>query len=283
MPIGSQNFVGSVFNRQSGVGFPVVGTPIGGGTPFFSQRKYDFSITVNPAQSASTTTLTSSVNPSILGESVTFTASVQASGSVSATPGGSVDFVDTTTNTDLGTFSLSGGSASVSTSDLAVGAHVIQANYGGDPDFLPSTDSLTQNVDYNFSGFLPPLDHNLSFGAGRTVPVKFQLTDFNGNFISDLNAVTALQVVYPDGSTHAIPGLRYDSNDNQFIANWGTEGLSAGSYTISLSLLDGTTHTVTVQITAGSAKNAQLASDGYLLLDSASFLVNVLDGNSGGR
>jgi hypothetical protein len=253
-------------------------------------------------KSMSMTTVSSSANASILGQLVTFTATVQSAGSSSATPSGSVDFVDTTTNTDLGSVPLSGGSASKSTSALSVGAHVIQANYGGDASFLPSTGSLMQNVDYDFIGFLPPLDHNLTIHAGRTVPVKFQLADYNGNFISSLSAVTALQVLYPDGSTHAIPGLRYDAADNQFIANWRTDGLSPGSYTISLSLLDGTTHTATVQIASGPgtasliAAQARFGSDiefhgaatqglsqnGFLLIDPVSFM-DMLDVTWDGR
>jgi hypothetical protein len=101
--------------------------------------------------------LTSSANPSIMRQTVTFTATVRAVGSAWGTPAGSVDFLDTTTNIDLGIVSPTAGSASLSTSALAVGAHEIQANYGGDPNFLPRSGSLTQNVNYDFSGFLPPL------------------------------------------------------------------------------------------------------------------------------
>jgi hypothetical protein len=120
-------------------------------------------------------------------------------------------------------------------------------------DYNSATAQVMINVLYQFSGFLPPLDKNLSFGSGRTVPIKFQLTDAFSNYISSLSAVTALQVNYPDGTAHAISGLRYDSTANQFIANWSTKGLATGSYTISLSLLDGTTHTVTIQITASKS------------------------------
>jgi hypothetical protein len=116
-------------------------------------------------------------------------------------------------------------------------------------DYNVATATVAINVLYNFSGFLAPLNQNLAFGAGRPIPIKFQLKDALGNSISSLSAVTSLNVIYPDGSTHAITGLRYDSTANQFIATWQTKGLSAGSYTISLSLLDGTTHAVQVQIT----------------------------------
>src|SRR5262249_23569521 len=52
---------------------------------------------------------------------------------------GSVDFQDTTTGTDLGTVPLSGGSASLTTSDLGNGTHSITATYRGDGGFLSNT------------------------------------------------------------------------------------------------------------------------------------------------
>jgi hypothetical protein len=207
------------------------------------------------APTLSFTNLTSLVNPSTLNQTVTLTVTVRPDGS-STTPSGSVDFFDTTTKTDLGNVPLSSGSAALSTSALAAGNHVIRASYSGDSTFLPSLAILTQQVHYAFSGFLAPLNQGLAFAAGRTVPIKFQLTDYNKNFINSLSAVTALQVIYPDSSSHAVSGLRYDSIANQFIANWTTKGLAAGSYTISLSLLDGTNYTVPITIAAGPSSAA---------------------------
>jgi hypothetical protein len=219
--------------------------------------------TALPAPLLSLTSLTASVNPSTLNQSVTLTASVRPNGSAT-TPTGSVDFFDTTTNTDLGSVSLSGGSASLTKSALAVGNHVIRASYIGNSVYLPSLAVLTQQVHYTFSGFLPPLNQGLAFGIGRTVPIKFQLTDYNKSYISSLSAVTALQVVYPDGSTHAISGLRYDSTANQFIANWQTKGLSAGNYTVSLTLADGTSYAIAVSLskTGASADLTTVAAGG---------------------
>jgi hypothetical protein len=198
---------------------------------------------------ATSTDVVPSVNPSTLNQAVTFTATVSPAIAAAGTPVGSVQFqVD---GANFGApVALSGGVATLTTSALSAGPHTITALYSGTPLFLASSGSTVQYVQYNFSGFLLPLNHNLPFEAGQTVPVKFQLSDALGNFISSLSAVTALVVVYPDGSTHAIPGLRYDPIDDQYIANWSTKGLAAGSYTISLSLLDGTTHNVTVRLTA---------------------------------
>jgi Bacterial Ig-like domain (group 3)/Autotransporter beta-domain len=98
------------------------------------------------AQSASATSIASSVNPSTVGQSVTFTATVVDPGG-RFTPTGSVTFTDTTTSTPLGTITLNGaGQASVSTSSLAGGNHTITADYSGDGNLAASSDSLVQQV-----------------------------------------------------------------------------------------------------------------------------------------
>ncbi len=97
-------------------------------------------------QDTTKTTVVSSANPSLFGLSVTFTATVSANAPGSGTPTGSVTFMDGTTN--LGTATLSGGSASfTTTSALAIGSHKITAVYGGDGNFTTSTSAvLNQTV-----------------------------------------------------------------------------------------------------------------------------------------
>ena len=93
-------------------------------------------------QGATTTAVSSSANPSVFGQSVTFTATVS---STSGTPSGTVTFKDGATT--LGTGTLSGGAATYSTSSLSVSGHTITAVYGGDTNFTGSTSSgLTQTV-----------------------------------------------------------------------------------------------------------------------------------------
>jgi uncharacterized delta-60 repeat protein len=204
--------------------------------------------TILTAPTLSFASLTASVNPSTLNQSVTLATSVLANGS-SGTPTGSVDFFDATTNTDLGSVALSNGSASLSVSTLAVGNHVIRASYGGDSTFLPSLAVLTQQVHYHFSGFLAPLNSTLALALGRTVPIKFQLTDYNGAFISSLSAVQSLVVSGPSGTITLSGSLRYDPTSNQYVVNWQTKGLLAGNYSITLTLIDGTSpYTKTVQL-----------------------------------
>jgi hypothetical protein len=97
-------------------------------------------LTVSPQ--ATTTALVSAPNPSTIGQSVTFTATVSAS---VGTPTGTVTFTDGVTT--LGTGVLTSGVANFSTSSLALGTHNITAVYSGDTNFAASTSSsLSQSV-----------------------------------------------------------------------------------------------------------------------------------------
>src|SRR3989442_619450 len=96
-------------------------------------------------QTNTTTTVASSANPSVFGQSVTFTATVAPVAPGAGTPSGVVTFLDGATT--LGTGTLSGGTATFTTSTLAVGPHSITASYGGDTNFNGSTSAaLTQTV-----------------------------------------------------------------------------------------------------------------------------------------
>jgi hypothetical protein len=101
-----------------------------------------FGLTGVPA--GTTTTITSSMNPSVQGKSVAFTATVTPQ-SGSGTPTGTVTFENGTTV--LGNVALTGGSATFGTITLPQGSDSITAVYGGSSTFSGSTSSpLTQNV-----------------------------------------------------------------------------------------------------------------------------------------
>ncbi len=95
------------------------------------------SFTVNKANT--TTSLSSSRNPSKLGQPVTFTATVSPSAAT-----GTVTFYDGTNQ--LGSANLSAGKASLSTSKLSVGTHSITATYAGNSSYNGSSAVLYQTV-----------------------------------------------------------------------------------------------------------------------------------------
>ena len=101
--------------------------------------------TVSSAASASMAIGTPST--SVLGQPVTLSATVAAVAPGSGLPTGSVDFVDTTTDTDLGSAPLVDGAASLSPiATLGFGTHMITATYSGDGSFLPTTGTLDLSV-----------------------------------------------------------------------------------------------------------------------------------------
>ncbi len=98
------------------------------------------------ASAGTTTGLVSATNPSIVGVSVTFTASVTGS-----SPTGAVSFTDGgATIAGCGAIALAGAgntrTASCSTSTLTAGTHGIAASYGGDGSNTASTSSTLSQV-----------------------------------------------------------------------------------------------------------------------------------------
>ena len=89
------------------------------------------------------TTVSSSPNPSIYGQAVTFTALVTSG--LGTPPDGETVMIKQGT-TVLGTGTLSGGSASFTTSALPAGTNYIKAVYGGDSNFSGSASRALKQV-----------------------------------------------------------------------------------------------------------------------------------------
>ena len=109
----------------------------------------DLTFTTTPCTlPASSTAVGSSVNPSIYGQNVVFTATVSGG---SGTPTGSVQFqVD---GTNLGApVALAGGVAQASSSALAVGTRVVTAVHGGSAAYAGSTGTLPGGQVVNGNG-----------------------------------------------------------------------------------------------------------------------------------
>jgi hypothetical protein len=88
--------------------------------------------TVN--QAASATTVSSSMNPAVFGQAVTFTATISAIAPGVGVPTGTVTFLDGTATLGSATLDAT-GHATLSTSSLTVGSHSIQASYSGDTNW----------------------------------------------------------------------------------------------------------------------------------------------------
>lgn len=123
----------------------VVANPCGISCAFFTWTPGSLGVLLNNSNPRNSTilTLTSSLNPSFIGQAVTFTAKVTSS--AGPLPGGeTVTFYNG--SSVLATASMSGGSAVVMTSSLPTGILLIKATYPGDSNFSGSSASLSQVV-----------------------------------------------------------------------------------------------------------------------------------------
>ncbi|HWR16996.1 MAG TPA: chitobiase/beta-hexosaminidase C-terminal domain-containing protein [Terriglobales bacterium] len=117
-------------------------TKVGGQCKFNISTSLPYTQVVNAAPSVTTTTLSAAPNPSQYGQTVTLTATVSGG---SATPTGTVTFLDGAVT--LGTGTLNAGTAALSISTLTAGNHTIVARYEGDASHAVSTSTaLTQVV-----------------------------------------------------------------------------------------------------------------------------------------
>jgi hypothetical protein len=124
-------------------------------------------LTIARAQSANT--LASSLNPSIQGSNVTFTATLTPVAPASTTPTGSVQFL--TDGAPLGSpVLLVGGVASFTTTLLPPGSNTITAAYPGDANFAGRTNALVQVVSATSEA---PRTLGLKDNGGGTVTVSF--------------------------------------------------------------------------------------------------------------
>ena len=116
-----------------------------GDTTDYSTSTAMVTLTVNTATPV-LSAVASSLNPSLVSNPVTFTASVTAA---AGTPTGSIAFFDGTT--ELGSGALSAGSATYTTSSLTAGSQSITAVYSGDQNFSSVTSATLAQVVESYS------------------------------------------------------------------------------------------------------------------------------------
>jgi hypothetical protein len=97
-----------------------------------------------PGPAATALSLSSLPNPSVFGQSVSFTAAINANSA--AAPTGTLTFFDGIAQ--IGVISVDGGARTLDAAGLAAGAHSIKVVYSGDSRFIGSTSPvLAQTVD----------------------------------------------------------------------------------------------------------------------------------------
>ena len=199
----------------------------------------------DPMAPATTTAVTSSLNPSATGLSVTFTATVSdTSGGV---PTGSVEFYDG--STDLGPGSPLSGSGNSATSTfsistLTVGSHSIRALYSPTGNFAGGSGRLTQTVDPASATFLTKDTTTEGSWIGVYGSQGYNVINAtNGvNYPSYATVTTARNTPYTwSNNTNLVPALQNPSGTGRIAACWYTvPGIT--SFTVDVDLTDGLSH-----------------------------------------
>jgi hypothetical protein len=185
----------------------------GGDANFAGSTSPSLSQTVSAASTA--TALTSSLDPSVFGQQVTFTATV----SPSSGPTGTVQFFDGVNS--LGTVALSGGTASMTTSALAVGTHFIIASYSGNASYTGSTSaSLTQTV------FVGTVNTNTALTSSLNPSVYGQQVMFTAT-ISPSSGASGTVIFMDGASTLGTSALNASG-----VATLSTSSLAVGIHSI---------------------------------------------------
>jgi hypothetical protein len=184
------------------------------------------SLVQNIHASASSTALASTPNPSNVGQSATFTATVTAVPPGTGTPTGQVTFQQG--NTVLAQVPLTSGAASFSTSALAAGSDTITASYASDFIFAASSGSTVQTVQ-NFATTTTLASTPNPSTFGQSVTFTASVTSGSG--------VPVGTVTFTQGSNVLASNVAVDGTGH---AAFSTSALAVGSNTITATFTGGT-------------------------------------------
>jgi hypothetical protein len=152
-------------------------------------------------------------------------------------------------------------SLAVSYVNNVVGLATASADYAGDPNHQPSSDSESFLIVYSTGlclgspghQILQPInpDGSSVFKQGSTVPAKFRVCDAGGNSVGVAGVVTSFRLVRivsgtqddavnePVISTTPDTAFRWSSTDQQWIYNINTKNLTKGrTYYYQITLAD---------------------------------------------
>jgi autotransporter-associated beta strand protein len=187
-------------------------------------------------RSATTSTLSTSVNPSGLGLDVTFTATVQPVSPGTGVPDGTVTFFDGTTVLGTGDLDKTTGEATFTTNALGLGTHSITASYPGSATYAPSaTSAISQIVRYADTTTISSSLNPAPVGGGVT---------FTATVVAAPNTPAGIRptgsVTFFDGTTN----LGTSNLNTSSQATLTTSSLGAGTHSIT-AVYNGTTTFVT--------------------------------------
>jgi hypothetical protein len=129
-----------------------------------------------------------------------------------------------------------------STPPVEPGYYTVTASFAGNANYQPAAATATITIAFEARTLT---DLSKAFNAGRTIPIKLQLTDAAGNNVSSAGiSVAALRLerlnpttgqwqsaaLQDSGNANPNNLFRYDASLGGYVFNLSTKGLAAGAY-----------------------------------------------------
>jgi hypothetical protein len=218
--------------------------------------------------------LTSLLNPSLAGQSVTFTAALSPS---SAT--GSMQFLDGTMV--LGTVPISGGSAVFSTNGLSAGSHSIEVRYSGDDTYSSASTNIPQTVKATTTTSLSASNTSITVGQAVQLTASVSPGAATGT-VQFLDGASVLGSAALSGGIAAISISTLATGSHSITATYSGDGTDAASTSSAVGV---TVAKLAVSVSAASSLNPSVSGQGVTLTATvtpagATGTVQFLDGGS---
>jgi hypothetical protein len=145
------------------------------------------------------------------------------------------------------------------TPTAAQGGHIyaltVRVTDNGDPNLFAER-QFNVGVAYTWTGLLAPIQDSGVYKAGRTLPIKFQLT---GASAGVTDAVIRLDIykinnnalgdpVDVESSSAATSGNLFRYDNGEYVFNLSTAGLTPGTYQLQIDMGDGVLRTVNITL-----------------------------------
>ena len=109
---------------------------------------------------------------------------------------------------------------------------------------------------YSWSGLLAPVQAGGTYKIGRTLPIKFQLTGASAGVTDAVIKLLVFKVnnnvIGPamdvESSSAATTGNLFRFVNGEYVFNWNTSGLTAGTYQLQIDMGDGVVRAVNISL-----------------------------------
>ncbi len=222
------NGVATLTTSTLGIGFHTIHVDYLGESNFNGSGG-DLSPNHQVQKANTTTSVTSSLNPSVIAQTVTFTATINPVAPGAGQVGGTADFI--IDNVIVGDdIPVTNGSSSFSISTLTAGSHTVQVSYNGDSHFNTSAGAMASNQVVNANPVVFAIvPSSVKSGAAFSVTVQYRNAsnqpdpNFNGPVTLALNTG-------PTGGT--LTGTLTRNAVNGVATFTGLKLNKAGNYTL---------------------------------------------------